>query len=94
MALQQYIQASSVAGSKLSPRETLEEKLQSATPANRIFLTRPEVAEYLGVSTKTLDVKANKEYHNLPYSLVGGRSQYKLSDVLDYFDSKRKGGEV
>ena len=73
------------------PQNTLAEKLASRAPPDRILMSRPEVALYLGISHKSLDAYSATKYHELKYSRIGIRAIYRLSDVLAYVELKQKG---
>lgn len=74
-----------------SVEQSLEKKLASQASADRIWLTRPEVAHYLGVQKRILDSYSSTRYPDLRYSKVGGRAMYKLSDVMAFLENRQKG---
>jgi excisionase family DNA binding protein len=55
---------------------------------NNKLLTRPEAAQYLGVTEQTLAVWACVKRYNLPYVKVGRLVKYRLTD-LDAFLASR-----
>ena len=72
------------------PAITLKQKLVSGIPSNRLLLTRPEVAAYLGLSPKTLDLHGATRYCDLPFFKIGSRAMYRFDDVLNFIEGRRK----
>ena len=69
---------------------SLNQKLASEVPPERLLLTRKEVAAYLGLSPKTLDLHGATRYQDLPFFKVGSRAMYRLDDVLAFVEGRRK----
>jgi excisionase family DNA binding protein len=57
-------------------------------------LTPSEAAEYLGLSSATLDTWRCTKTYDLPYIKVGGRVQYYLRDLDAFLESRKVGGVV
>jgi excisionase family DNA binding protein len=53
------------------------------------LLTRKEAAEYLGITTHTLNIWAFKK-QNLPYYKVGKLTKYKLSELRDFVNNSKQ----
>lgn len=53
------------------------------------LLTPAETAQRLGLAPATLEVWRSEKIHRLAYVKIGGRVMYKLSDVLDFIESRR-----
>lgn len=52
------------------------------------LLTQQEVAELLQINPETLNVWRATGRYNLRYFKIGRLVRYKLSDVLDFIDSR------
>jgi len=55
-------------------------------------MTPNEVAEYLGVSTETLNVWRCTKRYNLPYIKAGRLVRYRAEDVETFVTSRVQGG--
>ena len=57
------------------------------------LMTPEQVAEYLGVSTETLNVWRCTKRYNLPYVKAGRLVRYRLADVEAFVASRVQGEE-
>jgi hypothetical protein len=55
---------------------------------NRL-VSRKEAATFLNIEPETLAVWASTKRYNLPYSKIGGRAKYWLSDLQAFADSRQ-----
>lgn len=63
------------------------------TAKNNVSLMTPEeVAEYLGVSSETLNVWRCTKRYNLPYIKAGRLVRYRVEDVETFVVSRLQGG--
>ncbi|PCJ91188.1 MAG: excisionase [Flavobacteriaceae bacterium] len=56
------------------------------------LMTPERVAEYLGVSTETLNVWRCTKRYNLPYVKAGRLVRYRVEDVENFVASRTQGG--
>ena len=56
------------------------------------LMTPEQVAEYLGVSTETLNVWRCTKRYNLPYVKAGRLVRYRVEDVESFVASRTQGG--
>jgi excisionase family DNA binding protein len=57
-------------------------------------MTPEEVAEYLGVSSETLNVWRCTKRYNLPYIKAGRLVRYRMEDVETFVVSRLQGGAI
>lgn len=74
-----------------SIKKSLFEKLSSGVCDENIRLTRAELAEYWHMSKRQLEAEANKTYAALPYTIVGNKALYALSDIKHFEQLNRRG---
>jgi excisionase family DNA binding protein len=55
-------------------------------------MTPEEVAEYLGISSETLNVWRCTKRYNLPYIKAGRLVRYRVEDVETFVASRLQGG--
>ncbi len=55
------------------------------------LMTPKEVADYLGVSTETLNVWRCTKRYNLPYIKAGRLVRYRIEDVEQFVSSRIEG---
>lgn len=55
------------------------------------LLTPSQVAEYLGISTETLNVWRSTKRYNLPYIKAGRLVRYRIEDVEAFITSRLQG---
>ena len=58
------------------------------TPKTHRYVSCEYIAEFLGLSTKTLD-RWRSEKRNFPYYHVGGAVRYDIDEVLEIIQSGR-----
>lgn len=56
------------------------------------LMTPKEVADYLGVSTETLNVWRCTKRYNLPYIKAGRLVRYRVEDLDQFVASRIEGG--
>ena len=57
------------------------------------LLTPQQVADVLGITTQTLAVWRCEKRYNLPYIKAGRLVRYRISDVREFINRRRHGGE-
>ena len=60
---------------------------------NQNLLNREQAARYLGVEKETLAIWACEKRYDLPYIKVGRLVRYKTSDLDEFLESRRVGGD-
>lgn len=56
------------------------------------LMTPEEVADYLGISSETLNVWRCTKRYNLPYIKAGRLVRYRMEDVETFVASRLQGG--
>ena len=64
--------------------QNLEEKLSLQPPAKNDWLDNQDICQYLHITKRTLDHYREKGI--LPYSKIGGKVFYRMSDVDAYLN--------
>ena len=54
--------------------------------ATQMYIAEKDVGELFPISPATLKTWRSKKLHGLPYSKLGGRIVYKLSDLYDFIE--------
>ena len=75
---------------QLSPGDPIPLHIELATRAPDALLTRKEAAAFLRLSQSTLATWATTGKHSLPYFRVGGRTRYRLGDLLKWLEQQRR----
>ena len=74
-----------------SPVQRLSQKLASGVAHELLFLDRAEAAALLHKTPRQLAAAAADTYVDLPYSVVGNKALYRLSDCLKFIEERQRG---
>jgi len=66
----------------------MTDKVIQTSKAKSNLLTRPEAAEYLGVTPQTLAVWASTRRYDLAFTKIGRLVKYRLSDLDAFIESR------
>jgi predicted DNA-binding transcriptional regulator AlpA len=72
----------------LEPKEGGKEMAQNTDQTNRLIFNEYEIAEMLGVSVRTLQMRRMRQL-DPPYYKVGKSVRYRLDDVTAWLENQR-----